>query len=528
MQPYTQILATKRDMRALPVCLCLLTFLFWAMIECGMSVGFGMVWLAFAGGAFLYLRGACERETSAATRLFFIASVVFTPIFAITDWWALAFTVFLVQLCSLLFWITFASGHGGGQGRLADLLIAIARLFESGLVGAFEYGEGISTYLTVRKAEQTADQPKKRPFPWGIVGGILLSLPVLGVLIPLLTNADAAFDGVMGKLSDSFWSGVTSLLESIGTLVLALILAAVFFYPVTATLFSVCRAPKKRESIQAEYLPGTMLIGFYGSIVLLCLVYLFSQLSYLFNGFLGLLPEELTAAEYARRGFFEIFTFSLLSLGIIAVGVLLAKRDRLYKLFGAFVCFLCGFNILLIATAFAKMVLYVKLYGLTVKRLTVAAILLLLGVIFITVILRRIFPRFKSLPVVLVAALLLFGALGFADPHRMVAEYNVSAWESGRLEMVDLELLADLSDAAIPAMIRVAESEDDRMAEQAYCRLQQIYLRKCSDYEIESGAMLPVGDGALTYRLSEHIANRELNRIKDKLMELCIPSEVVA
>lgn len=515
--PFT---VTKRDIRIMPVCLLLLTLLFWALIECGWSVGFGMVWLVFVGSAFLYLRGTCEITHSAASRLFFIGSVVFTPIYAITRWGTLSFAVFAMQLCCLLFWIAFACGQGGGQSRLADLLIAFAKLFVSGVTGLFVYSEGISAYSTVRKAEKQAKAPAKRTFPWGIVGGILLALPVLGLLIPLLTHADAAFDGMMGNLADSVWKGVLSLLDSMGTLIIALVLAVFFFYPVTSSLFSISHTPAKHTSIQGEHLPGTMLVGFYGSIALLCVVYLVSQLSYLLNGFLGVLPSEWTAAEYARRGFFEIFTFSLLLLGIIAVGVLLAKRDTFHKLFTALICFLCGFNLFLIATAFAKMVLYVRLYGLTVKRLTVAAILLLLAVIFITVILRRISPRFPSLPVVLSVALVIFGVLGFADPHRIVAEYNVSAWEDGRLNQVDLALLGDLSDAAIPALIRVATGEDAQYAEQATDQLRWIYHDKCIQYGIEPGKELPMGEGILSYRLSEQIANRKLNELRDALKEL--------
>lgn len=513
MENYTPPIASKKDVLALPLSFGLFTLFFWALLEGAIAFGLPLVWLLFVAAATLYIRATGKYTRTAVTTLLFIGSVIFTPIYALTDWGILKLSVFFVQLTALLLWIAFSMDHGGSQKRLSDLLVAGASLALCSLEGLFTFGEGLSAYHTLRKQEKAEKSPQKRNFPWGIVGGFLLSLPVLCILIPLLAGADAAFEEIIADWIHLCSVFLDNFFQSMGSLLIALFLALIVFYPAAAWLFSLCKEKGSGKSIDAPFLSGSLLLGFYGSISLLGLTYLFSQLSYLFNGFLGTLPLEMTAAEYARRGFFEIFTVSMIMLIVIGAGILFAKQDGYRKIFHLLICFLCAFDLLLISTALAKMVLYMRLYGLTVKRLTVSATLLLLAVIFLTILLRRIFPKVRSLPIVLAAALLLFGIPSFADPHRIVAEYNVQAWEKGYLSTIDTEMLAELSDAAIPALIRVYQSEDAEASARAKAALKSIYLQKCSVYNLPTSSPLPTDPTTKHYSISMQIAHRALNEI---------------
>lgn len=513
MENYTPPIASKKDVLALPLSFGLFTLFFWALLEGAIAFGLPLVWLLFVAAATLYIRATGKYTRTAVTTLLFIGSVIFTPIYALTDWGILKLSVFFVQLTALLLWIAFSMDHGGSQKRLSDLLVAGASLALCSLEGLFTFGEGLSAYHTLRKQEKAEKSPQKRNFPWGIVGGFLLSLPVLCILIPLLAGADAAFEEIIADWIHLCSVFLDNFFHSMGSLLIALFLALLLFYPAAAWLFSLCKEKGSGKSIDAPFLSGSLLLGFYGSISLLGLTYLFSQLSYLFNGFLGTLPLEMTAAEYARRGFFEIFTVSMIMLIVIGAGVLFAKQDGYRKIFNVLISFLCAFDLLLISTALAKMVLYMRLYGLTVKRLTVSATLLLLAVIFLTILLRRIFPKVRSLPIVLAAALLLFGIPSFADPHRVVAEYNVWAWEKGYLSTIDTEMLAELSDAAIPALIRVYESDDPVASQAAEQALRRIYQDKCVYYALPFDADLPTDLTMKQYSISRQIAHHALNQL---------------
>jgi hypothetical protein len=169
----------------------------------------------------------------------------------------------------------------------------------------------------------------------------------------------------------------------------------------------------------------------------------------------------------------------MVTLGLLSFGICLTRKDRGAVVVKAMLIFLCAFNLLMISTALAKMVLYVNLYGLTPKRLVSSAIMVFLAVLFVILILGQIFKNFRSLPVVLAAALVIVGTMTYLDPDRIVAEYNVWAWENGKLSTVDAVFLGELSDAAVPSLIRVYESEDAEASQAAEGVLARIYRDKC-------------------------------------------------
>lgn len=105
-----------------------------------------------------------------------------------------------------------------------------------------------------------------------------------------------------------------------------------------------------------------MLCGLY-------LVFFLSQLGYLTAGFAGVLPEEYTAAEYARRGFFEMLQIALVNLSVLAAAAKLSRTPlrRSRGLRGLGIA-LCASNLLFAAIAFSKLWLYISRFGLTSMR----------------------------------------------------------------------------------------------------------------------------------------------------------------
>lgn len=504
-------IASRRDLIALIASLVILTVFFLILIECGAALGFALIWLAAVSASIWYLKDAAVKEHSFTSMLYLTASVAFTPLYVLNLSGLLAVTVFFVQTLSWLVWMATVTGHGIGHRYMTDLLTVLRILPGASFHGIFDLSAGLREYRAVCKSEKVAKAKKKRSFPWGIIGGAALALPVLMILLPILASADEAFDQMIGGIFDRLIDFVFDLANRLGSLLTAFVLALIFFFPVTGIMYRFRKTKGSAVSLPKELFPGTTLLGFYGSIALLCFAYLFSQLSYLFNGFMGILPHGMTAANYARRGFFEIFAISLILLVLIGIGLLYAKKDRLGMVISGLIIFLCTFNLVLIATASAKMLLYMRLYGLTVKRLTVSAILLFLAVLFAVLILGRIFKSFPSLPVVLASAIIIFGVIGYANPAQLVADYNVAAWESGRLETVDLEHLRSLDGSAIDALISVSESSDPALASEAEKMLCDLYSSKCAETGTIEGTRLPIDSGLFDYHFARLNENRKLN-----------------
>lgn len=514
-----KLIATMRERWLMAGSFVILTLLFWMMISGGLALGFAPVWITAVIATEWYLKGAPGRKSSLSATLALLCAVIFTPVYAICHHPGMVAVIFLVQAIALICRISLVTGHGGAHRTLTDLATSIAHALAALFEGVIELGESLSDFSRRRKAEQAETDPahRKRPFPWGIVAGIALAFPAICILLPLLTSADAAFDGLMVSIDKALGDLLADFFDSAFDLLVALVLAAICFYPASGTLFVLRNRPQTPSEGVKTGIANTLLLGFYGSICLVCLAYLFSQLSYFFSGFLSILPEEMTAAEYARRGFFELFAFSMITLVLMSFGICLFRKDRLQGVIHAMLIFLSAFNLLLISTALAKMVLYVKLYGLTPKRLVSSAIMVFLAVLFVILIVGRFIKSFRSLPVVLAAALVIVGTVTYIDPDRIVAEYNVWAWENGKLSAVDTAFLGELSDAAVPALIRVYESEDTAASKSAAWELGNVYSQKCDEYGLQRGEKLPVSDSIFAYNLTEHVANTAINEILDTL-----------
>ena len=134
--------------------------------------------------------------------------------------------------------------------------------------------------------------------------------------------------------------------------------------------------------------------------------------------------------------------------------------------------FLCFFSLVLVATALSKMILYMGSFGLTRLRLTTSVFMVFLGLIVAAEGLRLFV---KKLPVaqlaVTLGAVILIG-LSVANVDGIVARYNVDAWKSGKLDSLDVEMICDLGDGAVPVLAELAEGNYYAVSELAHRELE--------------------------------------------------------
>lgn len=302
--------------------------------------------------------------------------------------------------------------------------------------------------------------------------GLAVALPVLCVMIPLLMSADAAFSGLVGLLPDL----------DIGELVATVIFGAGAFC-ILYTQGTALRHKPKAEAAQ----PGTRRTVSHltvntvlGAVCALYVVYLFSQLAYFVGGFSGILPEEFTLAQYARRGFFEMAWLCAIDLGIIALAVgLVTKREGKAPLATRLLCLFIGLvTVFFVVTASAKMGMYIGSYGLTRLRVLTEVIMVFLGVATVMVCLWLFLPKLPYMKAILLIALTMGAVTLWADVDTVVAAYNVSAYQSGALDSVDVYYLGTLGDGAIPYIAELTKDADPSTAASA----RKIILNHRSDY----------------------------------------------
>jgi hypothetical protein len=190
---------------------------------------------------------------------------------------------------------------------------------------------------------------------------------------------------------------------------------------------------------------------FFGLIGVMFLLFIGVQFRYLFGGNEYVLKSAgLTYAQYARNGFFQIVTVAALTIPLLLGGQSslksLSRGDR--RLFNVIASVLAGSLLMLLASAFYRMNLYVDAYGLSSLRIYVTAgmiwMALILGLYFVFG-LRWQLSRYGLASVVAACAVAL--GVNVMRPDEMIARVNLS-----RNQKVDLEHLAQLGADAYPTI----------------------------------------------------------------------------
>lgn len=300
-----------------------------------------------------------------------------------------------------------------------------------------------------------------------ILLGLAIAVPLLAIVIPLLVSADAAFDALLQQLPD--WD----FLEILCSVILGSLLACFLYIRGTALKHAPKTAPVSGTCKGVNSLTiNTVLFA----VALVYVVYLISQLAYFAGGFSGILPEGYTMAEYARRGFFEMAWLCAINLGIIALGVGLVQKQKTAPLLTRLICLFIGVvTLFLVVSASAKMFLYIGSFGLTRLRVLTEVIMVWLGLSTAIVCLWLFLPKLPYMKLVLVIALVMGAAVAWADVDTVVARYNVSAYQSGRLESVDVEYLDQLGNGAIPYIAQLTKDADFKVADAAQESITRYY-----------------------------------------------------
>ncbi|MGN1417721.1 MAG: DUF4173 domain-containing protein, partial [Acutalibacteraceae bacterium] len=261
-------------------------------------------------------------------------------------------------------------------------------------------------------------------------------------------------------------------------IVLTLIPAVICSTYIFSVMFSFGHGVTKEENLDtsAKYeklrvLPANITGGFLGIISLVYVVYLLSQLSYLFSAFFGKLPGgvAITVTEYARRGFFEMAKVAAVNFVIIALTVLFSKRknNKLSPLIQWFDLFLCVFTMLLIAVSASKILLYISSMGLTEKRLYVFAFDIVLLFVFVSIIIRLFKENFPYMKVIITALCTVICLLGIIGSGNIISSVNSKMFETGKTSLTVDDFCRNNSYREFLALYKLTQSNDEIISESA-------------------------------------------------------------
>jgi hypothetical protein len=191
---------------------------------------------------------------------------------------------------------------------------------------------------------------------------------------------------------------------------------------------------------------------------LLFLVFVIVQFRYLFGGdALVQVTSDLTYAEYARRGFFElVFAVFLVVPVLLAADWLLERRSRRDDLvFRSLAVVQIGLVFAIAASAFQRLRLYHASYGLTESRLYAMVLLIWIGAMLFWLAATVLRGRRGSFAAgTLTSGLATVALLFVINPDAVVARVNVARMASADPPVrFDVAYATSLSADAVPVLI---------------------------------------------------------------------------
>lgn len=454
-------------------------------------------------------------------------ALLISPALIIT---ANSFFHFLVSAYAIVAWFYFIYGAFENCLEMGFSNLLIIDFFKATLIMPFASFGKIFSALSQKKNKKGG----------GIIGKIILGL--LLALIPTaiifgLLSYDSGFVALTKKILIISWG---DFFRHLGSLLLGLPIAAYLF-----GAFYSAEKKKAAEIISAEKCSETasklrclpLLTAFAATMPILLIYCLFfaSQWKYYLSAFSGILPDAMTCAEYARSGFFQLCAVSFINLIIIAfLGLFVRRKSELPKPLIRILSILFSLaTLVLMATAFSKLYLYIQRFGLTPLRIYAAWFMIILAVLFIFVIMKQFLPRLKIIAIGALACILLFGMLTLSGIDTKIAEYNTDRYINGSLETIDINAMRDLGDAAVPSMVRLAQYLDQKDGTDITAlTYEEVYIipftkQEQTTYELLCKALYDAAkadnSGFFSYNIPSEKAKKALSVAGIK--ELVIPDE---
>ncbi len=427
--------------------------------------------LYICAAIFMILSGA--RQTSRSL-FYLVAPLAALPALVLSSSKMMHTLCFLWAMLCFVLWVTLSYG-GGLEKRTRELLFfdAVKAVLVLPLASFGALGRSLFPKYKKSGARQVL---------FACLGLLIAIIPT--IVVVMLLGYDQSFSSTLDTLA-SFIS--KDMLTRFTCLIFGIPVAAYGF----GALISASEGKHERvmrpdacRKFAADIRFAPVMMVCFATIPLLAVyaIFFFSQWSYYVSAFTGKLPAGVDIySQYAREGFENLCVVAGINAAAMTAISAFTKRrredrsDAATRVFGAL---LSVSTLILIATAMAKMLLYIKAYGLTHLRVYASWFMLLLAAGFTVMLLKQLFPRVNAAASLTVIFALMLTALAVSDPDRMIARYNVDRYIDGTLADADVRMLeSDCGDSAIPELVRLYEYIAERDGDSAAAIKNREYIR---------------------------------------------------
>ena len=385
----------------------------------------------------------------------FLAGMTFIRLEPVTMFLSISMTLFLMGVFAL----TYLNGQWMRYAVL-DYVFGYFRLFGSMIARPLGFAADL-------RREQPAENTKRSSQIWPIVRGIVIALPVLAIFASLLSSADPVFAKGLQSFIKLF--KIENLPEYIFRLVYILVLA----YALAGTYLHA--AQKSNETVE-EKTYASPFLGFtesaivLGSVVILFITFVIVQFQYFFGGQANIHIEGYTFSEYARKGFGELVAVAFFSLlMLLGLGAITRRETEPQRVvFSGLGTALVGLVIVMLISAYQRLVLYETAYGFSRLRTYTHVFMIWLALLLIAVVILEITRRERAVGLAMVAAVLGFViSLNVLNVDAFIVKQNIDRQIRGKGEKtlaqgradLDAQYFLDLSNDAIPPLVSAFQAE---------------------------------------------------------------------
>lgn len=313
-------------------------------------------------------------------------------------------------------------------------------------------------FVGMGELSDAVTRSEKHPTSARVLKGVVIALPIIGMLILLFSSADLVFRKYMTELF-TFEYPVEVAAYCFRTAIATGVAFAAYLYIAKE------RTKPRGEGVTTSTSGrpfGSIETGVVlGAVTLVFFTFLAIQFTYLFGGEGAVAAQGFAYSEYARRGFFELIAVSLIAFFLLFVAERAVARDgeRHSQSFKWLAGILIIETLLVMMSAFQRLSLYELAYGFTTLRLYSHIFILWIGTVFL-ILGYEIFVREDRIQFAfrgLVSMVLFLVMVNTLNPDLFIARENIKRYQA--TGEIDLTYLGSLSEDALPIVMPLVRDE---------------------------------------------------------------------
>lgn len=325
-----------------------------------------------------------------------------------------------------------------------------------------------------------------------VLKGILMALPFLLFFGVLFVSADLAFENFLSSIfhiSDNFFAHLI-IIVCISFACLGLL--AFIFNPnhklgILTFLFNQNHKTEKTIENSEKKITDRKIetMFFLWLIASLFFIFIVFQIAYLFGGSINIGSNGFTYAEYARRGFWELFVVAIVTLLILlSMDFYTGRSEKRLSWFTIPSLVITAEIFIIIISALKRLMLYESAYGWTTLRLYAAGFIILLSYVFIILAIKLWSEKKNSFFAfgLLWAMITFLFCFNILNPDRFIVQQNIQRFnETGN---IDINYLGTMSADATIDILSIYDrfNETDKKYLLKKLSEQKIQLEKDTKY----------------------------------------------